>query len=90
LLPSRACFLSSHLSANNAELLVNLTKSDLHERGDRISLPRGSVQIQSRCTLLDGMLFERIRFHNFTQLHVGIEGQTRYRTKYFTSCGERE
>ncbi|MGO9056474.1 MAG: glycogen debranching N-terminal domain-containing protein [Candidatus Binataceae bacterium] len=66
------CFLNSFLSADNSELSVNLTNSDLHEHGESISLPRGSVQIQSSWTLFDGTLFERIRFRNFAQSHVRL------------------
>ncbi|HKD69718.1 MAG TPA: glycogen debranching N-terminal domain-containing protein [Candidatus Binataceae bacterium] len=68
-----AVVLNSYLSADNAELFVNLTNPDLYRDAETVWLPRGSVQIERSWALSAASLFGRVRLRNFSRFAILLE-----------------
>lgn len=65
-------FLNSYLSDDKTQLRVNLTNPDLHADGDKIKLPRDSIQIEAGWVLCKATLLHRLMVRNYAGSRVRI------------------
>jgi glycogen debranching enzyme len=65
-------YLNSYTSSENAQLRINLSNPDLGVRGEKIELPRNSIQIQRNWVIADAALFHKLNIRNYGRLRVEI------------------
>ncbi|MBF6570577.1 MAG: amylo-alpha-1,6-glucosidase [Candidatus Binataceae bacterium] len=64
-------YLNSFLSDDRAQLRINLTNPDLGSDGE-ISLPRDMIQVERGWSLVDSVLFHRIKLRNYAAAPISV------------------
>ncbi|MBV8358887.1 MAG: amylo-alpha-1,6-glucosidase [Deltaproteobacteria bacterium] len=65
-------FLNSYTSRENAQLRINLSNPDLGDGGEKIELPRNSIQIERNWVIADTGLFHKVSLINYARLPIEI------------------
>jgi glycogen debranching enzyme len=64
--------LNSYASRENAQLRINLSNPDLGFQGEKIELPRNSIQIERDWVIAGAALFHKVILRNYAPLQVEI------------------
>src|SRR5262245_11173241 len=77
----RPLLLSSTVTDDNAQIVVDLTNPDVHVDG-HVLVPRGTLHIEREKLLWSGVAYERIRVSNYGSVSVETELRINYDADY--------